>query len=637
MSVIWGCIDFSGAPLSEELCEAMRAPFDRYKIDRFECGARGNVVMGCGIQYITPEADREPLPIFDEEAGIYFTADCMIDNRRELIADLCPARGDIPDGELMYLAYKKWGDDTPAHLRGSFSYAAYDVRNCRFQLAADHVFSRPVYYCREGSRLFFSSLIKPIVAGLSKKPGINERWVCDYLGRNNLVMLTEPEETPFAGIRKVVAANYIVFDATGQCAVRYWEPEKLPPLRLKDHGEYRDMLVSILESAASEVSRSSGETGLLLSGGLDSSSVAAFFAPELEKQGRRLYSYTSVPDAKFGLDRDGQYIMNERSEVERLCGMYPNIRPTFAAFEDRDAFSEVERLVDTLEGPYKSASNIMWLDGLMSMAAADGCRVILSGQAGNGTISFGDALAYICTKFYGGRPDIAFRFFNTYCKQHGISRRKCAPIVISALTPGALKRLPYRDYIGFSYLNHEKARSVGISKRSRNFTANTKKTNILTLKKKREFLFGAATMSHVGDMDMKLTLRHGLVSRDITQDKRIWEFCFRVPSECFVGPSGVERRLVREYLSDRLPAEHLAPRRKNGLQSADWQKRIGERWPELYPWVRMVLESDPLADFLNVEKVREELDAMRDEIDNSGLLYLSFPVIMGVFLQRNFQ
>ena len=104
MSAIWGCIDFSGKALPDGLCETMQKPFDQYKIDRYSNVTAGNIVMGCAIQYITAESVNEPLPIYDEDLGIFFTADCFIDNRLDLMNELGVEDGAIPDGMLFFEA-----------------------------------------------------------------------------------------------------------------------------------------------------------------------------------------------------------------------------------------------------------------------------------------------------------------------------------------------------------------------------------------------------------------------------------------------------------------------------------------------------------------------------------------------------
>jgi len=104
MSAIWGCVDLSGKALPDGLSEAMEQPLYKYKIDRYDSLSENNVAFGCGLQYIKRWSENERLPFYDSDTDTYFTADCLIDNRTELIKELCHGKTDIPDGALMYLA-----------------------------------------------------------------------------------------------------------------------------------------------------------------------------------------------------------------------------------------------------------------------------------------------------------------------------------------------------------------------------------------------------------------------------------------------------------------------------------------------------------------------------------------------------
>ena len=64
--------------------------------------------MGCGIQYITGESVLEQLPYADEENGTDITADCILDNRRELLQKLELSDSGMPDGDIIRAAYRKW-------------------------------------------------------------------------------------------------------------------------------------------------------------------------------------------------------------------------------------------------------------------------------------------------------------------------------------------------------------------------------------------------------------------------------------------------------------------------------------------------------------------------------------------------
>ena len=133
MSAIWGIIALDR---TKHLPEDCQSTFEQtYKktcnIDRYEGIATEDAFFGCGIQYITSEAERECLPIYNKERGILFTADCILDNRKELISRLCSEGhtpeelNNAPDGTLLYLSYLTFGSDCTTSIRGLFSFAVW--------------------------------------------------------------------------------------------------------------------------------------------------------------------------------------------------------------------------------------------------------------------------------------------------------------------------------------------------------------------------------------------------------------------------------------------------------------------------------------------------------------------------------
>ena len=637
MSAIWGCVDLSGADLPEGLSAAMEKPLHEYKIDRYASISDKNVVMGCGIQYITPEAEREPLPIYDKEAGIYFTADCMVDNRLELVAELCPGMDDIPDGELMFLAYKKWREDMPMHIRGAFSYAVYAVGKNQLIVGADHVLNRCIYYSRIGNLIYFSTLIEPIIRGRGGKPEINEVWIVMFLSITSLAVHSNPVDTPYKGINMVQASHYMISTLKEDRSVEYWSYKDVKPLRLNSKEEYKELFRSLLKQAASEAVRTSGEVGILLSSGLDSSTVAAFAEPLLVQEGKRLYSYTYVPIDTYKSRYNEKYtVTNEQSGVELLREMYPGITSKFLDVPEQNALSSIKRILPDLEVPYKSHTNVAWIDALANIASKDRCKIILTGQTGNATISAGKISSYILSRITHGRLIDAAIQANRYAKGTDISRKRFIQYILNELTPGFIKYKGIKDYWGASYINRDFARSVGVTNKDIRIERNLGIRKILTYEVERSLKFSPTTFAQVSEDETKLLLKHGMITRDITRDIRIFEFCLAVPMECSVGPEGRTRLLVRDYLSDKLPAKLIDEKAPKGRQSGDVLDRVIPWWNNLYPELVRVCRLPCLQKFIDTEMVSASLEKFRSppkSDDEKEFVRLCAVYTIGVFLE----
>lgn len=617
MSAIWGCVDLSGEPLPEELGERMRGPLRKYKIDRFEIKRLENAVFGCGLQYIHKHSEAEPLPVYDRSEGLLFTADCIIDNRREVAAGLgLPAAKEVPDGALMSLAYSCWREDAPKHVIGSYSFAAYDEKKRELVLSADHTFSRSIYWSRRGAQVYFSTLMEPVLQGLGGAPELDETYVAWYLSMPTLATLRDHIRTPFAGISRVAAGSYIRFDAAHERETAYWRPEDARPAPRETDEQCRARFVALMEKVTGQMLHTSGEVAIQQSGGFDSCAVASFAAPLLAEQGKKLYAHTYVPLEGFVSKYSPKYCTtDERPFVKSLCRMYPNIEARFMSFPDTDGFRQMPRLLDALEAPYKSYLNIAWLNEMESAAAERGCRVMLNGQFGNGTISAGSVYTYVKTRLKAGRFIDGFSTLNRYCLQKGLSRRFVFRYMAGeAFLPDAFRLAraarenPFKD----SFVNLDFARRLGIDKELGRSPDEGIASNELTYKQELKLTYNLKPFAQISDSETKMGLLNGLVIRDPTKDIRIIEFCMGLPMERKVNAVPQTRRLCRVYLADRLPREILPENTPRGRQSLDWPERIAPRWNELYPELEQVCRSPILRRFVDGDKLEAHLSRFRN-------------------------
>ena len=153
-----------------------------------------------------PNINAAPFPFYDEKRETFYTADCMIDNREELVNALGVVEG-TPSGRLLYLSYLKWGTSFSDHILGVFTFVIYLRNEKRIILYTDHTASRCLHYTIEEGRVIFSTTINPILQICPRQ--LCEKWLvaCEaYRGPN---MLFFPELTPFEDIFQVMCGHYI--------------------------------------------------------------------------------------------------------------------------------------------------------------------------------------------------------------------------------------------------------------------------------------------------------------------------------------------------------------------------------------------------------------------------------------------
>jgi len=642
MSAIWGCVDLSGRALPEGLCEAMERPLHVYKIDRYESVSGKNVVMGCGVQYIKTWSENELLPLYDSETNTYFTADCIVDNRADLIAELCPGNNDVPDGELVFLAHKKWGEDAPKHIYGSYAYAVYECRLDRLILVTDHTVSRPIYYLREDGKVFFGTVEESLLRGRGGKPELNDEWIALFLAMKPITRLTNPEETVYKGILRVKASCLMVFSQNDKIEdMEYWSVEHVKKLKLSSDEEYKERFRELFLRCASEsVQGVRGEAGILLSSGLDSSAVASAVAPILGVQGKKLLAYTHVPvDGHESRYNKRYFITNERDGVLKLCGMYPNIVSNFLTLPECDGFSNIREILSIHETPYKTLVNADWIYAMGKAASADGCSVLLNGQLGNVTISWGDFRTYERHLLTHGHPFKALSALKKYTSLRNLSWKRELLSLARSFVPTFMDKERREDWLDGSYVNREMAAGFGIGKGDKRIRMNVQLSRpiVKPYSKLRKDMFNKIAFAHVTDSVAKFSLKSGLMIKDVTRDIRIFEFCTSLPIECSVSAVPETRRLVRSYLADLLPPETLREEAPRGRQSGDWYERIEPKWNAIYEDVKRICESKALSRYVELSAVREALELYRDmpsykceyEFMRFGAVYM-----LGLFLEK---
>ena len=187
------------------------------------------------------------------------------------------------DTEAIVHAYEQWGDDCVQRFRGMFAFALWDQPRKRLLLARDRLGIKPLYWTITGGRLLFASEIKSILASGLVEARANEEALPELLGTRYV----SGEETLFAGIRKLLPGHVLVYE-NGQVSTRqYWDVpvgvEPDPARRPADRREWVARFRALLEESVRLRLMADVPLGMFLSGGLDSSAIAAIMARLIDR------------------------------------------------------------------------------------------------------------------------------------------------------------------------------------------------------------------------------------------------------------------------------------------------------------------------------------------------------------------
>lgn len=179
------------------------------------------------------------------------------------------------DSEVLLQALITWGPSALERLNGMWAFAWLDLDLEILTLSRDRFGEKPLYVYRSGEQFFFASEIKSILKVAGRKFSVNPRVVHDYAVAG---LLDATDETFFEGIDKVEPGVYIQYDLAEGKALRsnqskYWYPQtaEIPSDPIAAVGVIRE---TVLDAVRIRL-RSDVPVGILLSGGLDSSVIAA--------------------------------------------------------------------------------------------------------------------------------------------------------------------------------------------------------------------------------------------------------------------------------------------------------------------------------------------------------------------------
>ncbi|HZQ70127.1 MAG TPA: asparagine synthase (glutamine-hydrolyzing) [Terriglobales bacterium] len=214
-------------------------------------------------------------PIANEDDSIWIVYNGETYNHQELRGPL-EAQGhryrSKSDTETILHLYEQYGRDCVHYLRGMFAFAIWDRRNRRLFAARDRLGIKPFYYRFDGKSFLFGSEIKTILAYPEVRAVFNRATLGEYLAFGYV----SGEDTMYAGIRKLLPGHTLELDERGKLEIRpYWDLHVPGEQDDKPRSHYVKSYRELLESCVSSHLMSDVPLGVFLSGGLDSSAVAA--------------------------------------------------------------------------------------------------------------------------------------------------------------------------------------------------------------------------------------------------------------------------------------------------------------------------------------------------------------------------
>ncbi|MCK9518167.1 MAG: asparagine synthase-related protein [Dehalococcoidia bacterium] len=274
MSGVMALLSLNGRPIPPELVRAQLAAIAHRGESPPRAWEAPGIALGHANLPRTPEAERELLPTSDATGRYWITWDGRLDNREELDRLLAIDRGQaaaMTDADYVLAAYRAWGPGCVSHLLGDWAMVIWDNHKRRLFIAKDPVGYRQLFHRTVDGLLLVGSEPMQLFAGTPGRPAPDREYTMRYLAG----AMQDEARNWLEGVSNVHGGERIIVDADGLRSERYWTQPRVTPRPYKRPQEYVDEFVATFDAAVKARLRSNRPIGIYLSGGVDSSYVAA--------------------------------------------------------------------------------------------------------------------------------------------------------------------------------------------------------------------------------------------------------------------------------------------------------------------------------------------------------------------------
>jgi asparagine synthase (glutamine-hydrolysing) len=280
----------SNTPVNPGVLERVMDRLEHRGPDGSDHCVTGHIAMGHWHFWTTPEevGERQPLQIADLPFKIVL--DGRLDNRIDLTNELnldFTQGSSLSDAALILRAYDRWGEHCFEHFIGEYALVIFDEKRSELICARDALGDRTLFYSFKGTRVVIASEPWAVAGADDSRIELDESAIAHYFALESAA----DGQTLFKNIYELLPAHVMILNDTGERKWRHWQPDLSRPLRGLSDQEYAEQFLHLLEQSVRCRMRSTTPVGVLMSGGLDSTSVASLAARMIAPEALTTISY----------------------------------------------------------------------------------------------------------------------------------------------------------------------------------------------------------------------------------------------------------------------------------------------------------------------------------------------------------
>jgi asparagine synthase (glutamine-hydrolysing) len=481
------------------------------------------------------------------------------------------------DAELVLHAYHVWGESCAQRLLGDFAFAVWDGRRDTLFCARDHFGVVPLYYAIVDDGLIVSNALDCVRLHPAVSDRLNEAAIGDYL---LFATNRDRRTTFFADVQKLPPAHAMTFSDGTMRSNRYWELHSPKP-EILDPAEVVEGFVRVFRTAV-EDRLPPGPTAILMSGGLDSTTIAAL-ALEVSGAGKS----SKITGHVSGFSR---LIPDE--EPRHAVAVGAALGVPVRTYEGEGYLFERHGPRAWLSAPEPRFSlHVTPLHEIFETVAAEGGRVLLSGEGGDLVL----------------KPDSG-------------RRMSWLPVRLRVSLRRILRPIRGIDWpFDGSWLDQDFVRRIGLADRWDVVNERIRVTSKRRAVTDDPVLENTLSSGHAEFTRLPLVFRHPFF------DVRLLEFLQSIPPQ----PWLVKKRIIREAMRGMLP-DTILERPKTPLQR-HFYPALATQSPD--PWLEELAATAELAAYVAQGPL---LDAIRhpEIAANRYVQRVIFPLSLAFWLRE---
>jgi len=303
-------------------------------------------------------------PIANEDGSLQLICNGEIYNSPEL-RKILQSKGHTfkthTDVEVILHLYEDYGEKCVNHLRGMFAFAIWDIEKKSLFIARDHMGQKPLFYYHDGDEFIFASEIKAILKTGRVKPELDLDALWHYVS----LRFIPDQYSLFKNIKKLPAATTLTYTSGDISFEKYWDPDFCEKLSSSE-SDIEEGLDNLLKDTVKMHMLSDVRVGAFLSGGIDSSTVAAMMAQASDEP---------IPTFSIGVKEQGFNELPYARMVAEKYGMEAHERIVQA-----DLIHLIPSMIYHLDEPSDPFGVGVYL---VSQVASEQVKVVLGGDGGD--------------------------------------------------------------------------------------------------------------------------------------------------------------------------------------------------------------------------------------------------------------